>query len=156
MSDQQPPADPYGTPQQPPPPPGQQPTYGQPPQQPPQQPGQFYPQIPMEPPATSKSTTALVLGITGLVICPGVLSIPAWIVGQQAVREIDASQGRLGGRSQAQAGYILGIIGTCLAALGILAFVALMLFSVAFTGAVVSELDDCTFDESTSSVELNC
>jgi len=111
----------------------------------------------MEPPASGKSTTALVLGITGLVICPGVLSIPAWIIGHQAVQEIDASQGRLGGRSQAQAGYILGIIGTCLAALGILAFVSLMLFSVAFTGAVVNEFDDaCTYDESSSSFEVHC
>ncbi len=145
MSDQQPPEDPYGAPP-PPPPPG----YGQP--------GQYaYPQPPMEPPATSKSTTALVLGITGLVVCPGVLSVPAWIVGKQAVREIDASQGRLGGRSQAQAGYILGIIGTCLAALGILALVGLLLFSVAFTGAVVNELDEaCTYDESASSFEMTC
>lgn len=150
MSDQQPPSDPYGTPQQPPPPPG----YGQ--QPPYQQPGQYsYPQVPMEPPASSKSTTALVLGITGLVICPGILSIPAWIVGRQAVQEIDASQGRIGGRSQAQAGYILGIIGTCLAALGIIAFVAIMLFSVAFTGAVVNEFDEC-FDESSAFVEEYC
>lgn len=153
---EQPPTDPSGQPQQPgygqqQPPPGQpQPGYGQPGQYP-------YPPMPMEPPATSKATTAMVLGITGLVFCPGVLSIPAWILGQQAVKEIDASQGQLGGRSQAQAGYILGIVGTCLAALAIIALVGFFLVSLAFTGAVVSEFNDlCTTDQTANSFELNC
>lgn len=142
---EQPPADPIG------PPPGQ----GPPPPQPPYPPQYAYP-YPVEPPATSKATTAMVLGICGLVVCPGALSIPAWILGQQAVREIDASGGRLGGRSQAQAGYILGIIGTVFAALLILAVVGLIVFSIALTGAVVGELDNCTTDETSSSFEIYC
>src|SRR5690349_4459293 len=80
---------------QPPPPP----QYGQPPYQQPQyqqpqygQPG-YYP--PPAPPTPGKATAALIMGIAGLLVCPLVLSIPAWIVGRSAVKEIDASQGSL-------------------------------------------------------------
>lgn len=65
------------------------------------------------PPDHPRATTSLVLGILGLVGCQ-VLSPFAWSIGKKAVAEIDASQGRLGGRSQAQAGYILGIVGSVL------------------------------------------
>ena len=69
-----------------------------------------------------KSTTALVLGIVGVVCCSFTAPF-AWMMGKKAVNEIDASGGRLGGRGQAQAGYILGIIGTVLLVLGILFFI---------------------------------
>jgi hypothetical protein len=155
------PTDPSGTPPpygQVPPPYGQvpppyvqvPPPYGQVP------PGQYAYPLPVEPPATSKATTAMVLGITGLVVCPGVLSIPAWVIGHQAVREIDASQGRLGGRSQAQAGYILGIIGTVLAALGILAVVAIFVFSFAVADTVGDEFDEYCYDNETYSAPEYC
>ena len=69
-----------------------------------------------------KSTTALVLGILGVVCCS--IAAPfAWSIGKKTVAEIDASGGQLGGRSQAQAGYILGIVGTVLLILGILFFI---------------------------------
>ena len=51
------------------------------------------------------------LGIIGIVILP-LLSPFAWAIGGKAVREIDASQGALGGRQSAQIGYVLGIVGT--------------------------------------------
>lgn len=137
---EQPPSDPSGNP----------PPYGQ-------FPGQYPYPVAMEPPATSKATTALVLGITGLVVCPGVLSVPAWIIGQQAVKEIDASQGQLGGRSQAQAGYILGIIGTALAALGILALLGVLLVTLALGATVADEFDDaCTTSRTATSFEVDC
>ncbi len=66
-----------------------------------------------------RATTALVLGILGVVIC-GILAPFAWRVGKQAMGEIDASGGQLGGRGQAQAGYILGIIGTVLLVFAVL------------------------------------
>jgi hypothetical protein len=69
-----------------------------------------------------KATTALVLGIVGLVCC-GFVAPFAWSVGKKTVNEIDASGGRYGGRGQAQAGYILGIVGTVLLILGLLFFV---------------------------------
>ena len=64
-----------------------------------------------------KATTSLVLGILGIVIC-GIIAPFAWRMGKRAVDEIDASQGQLGGRGQAQAGYILGVIGTILLGAG--------------------------------------
>jgi len=73
-----------------------------------------------------KATTALVLGIVGIVVC-GFVAPFAWKVGRDTVRDIDASQGRLGGRGSAQAGYILGVVGTVLLALGLLAVVLLVL-----------------------------
>jgi hypothetical protein len=77
-------------------------------------------------PRHPSATTALVLGIVGLAgiaFCGGitlVLSPFAWMTGARAVREIDATQGQLDGRDQANAGRIMGIIGTVLLALGIL------------------------------------
>ena len=110
--DQQPqnPYDPY--PQQPPP-------YGQPAYPPP--PYGYAPDHP-------KATTSLVLGILGLVVC-GFIAPFAWRVGKRTLDEIDGSQGRLGGRGQAQAGYILGIIGTAVLALGLVALVILVLLA---------------------------
>lgn len=63
------------------------------------------------PPDHPQATTSLVLGILGLVLCQ-VLSPFAWVTGGRTVREIDASGGRLGGRSNANAGRICGIVGT--------------------------------------------
>ena len=69
-----------------------------------------------------RAMTALILGIVGIVCC-SILAPFAWSIGKKAVNEIDASGGRYGGRGQAQAGYILGIIGTVLLILGILFFI---------------------------------
>ena len=144
---------PYGQPQQGQSPYGQ-PQYGQPeygqqsPGQPPygQQPygatpGYGYPgQAPANHPS---ATTALVLGLIGLVgiaLCGGitlVLSPFAWRMGARAVREIDANPGMYAGRDQANAGRIMGLIGTVLLGLAVLAFVAaialLMVASVSTT-----------------------
>ena len=62
----------------------------------------------------------MVLGIVGLVVgflaCGvGFLAAPfAWALGRNALKEIRASQGRLGGEGTAQAGMVMGIIGTVL------------------------------------------
>jgi hypothetical protein len=83
------------------------------------------------------ATTAMVLGIislVGIVCCGGVtllLSPAAWIVGAKAVREIDATPGRYGGRDRAQAGKIMGIIGTVLLALAVIAVIGLIALAVA-------------------------
>ena len=80
-------------------------------------------------PEQSQATTALVLGILGVALC-GLLAPFAWSIGHSSLREIDASDGALGGRGKAQAGYILGIVGTILLCLSILFVV---LFFVAFS-----------------------
>ena len=64
-------------------------------------------------PEHPQATTAMVLGILGLATCT-VLSPFAWRIGKRAVSEIDASNGQLGGRGAAQAGYVMGLVGTIL------------------------------------------
>jgi hypothetical protein len=49
----------------------------------------------------------------------------AWRTGSRVVREIDAQPGRWSGREQAQAGRIMGMIGTVILVLGVLALVGL-------------------------------
>ena len=146
-----PPQNPYGQPYGQPPA-GAQPYSGQPyqgqpygaPPNPYQQPNEYAaPQSPYGSPYQPayaggmlgdhpSATTALVLGIislVGILVCAGitlVLSPFAWVVGAKAVREIDASPGRYAGRDRAQAGKIMGIIGTVLLALGVVLIVGLI------------------------------
>ncbi len=97
--------------------PNAQPQYGG---QPPQAPYGQAPGYPMAyAPDHPKATTSLILGILGIVIC-GIIAPFAWRMGKRTVAEIDASHGQLGGRGSAQAGYILGLIGTILLGLGLL------------------------------------
>jgi hypothetical protein len=61
----------------------------------------------------------MVLGIIALVGACGyglslLLSPVALFLGRSSMKRIDASQGQLGGRGLAQAGFIMGIIGTVL------------------------------------------
>jgi tellurite resistance protein TehA-like permease len=76
-----------------------------------------------------KAQTAMILGILGLVCCGIFTAIPAYIIGNNAVKEIDASGGQYGGRGMANAGKILGLIGIVLFVLGIIFYV--ILFAVA-------------------------
>jgi hypothetical protein len=137
---------PYGQPQygQPsygyPPPGGQSgPPIAAPPGYPPY--GTFTPPRPDHP----QSTLALILGIVGLVFgfgCGlGFLASPfAWALGRNAVKEIQASHGRLGGEGTARAGMILGIVGTVLLVLGVLlliGFAVLVAISDTSTGSNV-------------------
>ena len=85
------------------------------------------------PPDHPQATLALVLGLVGVVgafiFCVPLLVSPfAWGVGHSALKDIRASQGRIGGESQARTGMILGIVGT---ALLILAVVVLLIIIVA-------------------------
>ena len=63
---------------------------------------------------SGKATTALVLGILGIVACPLICSVLAIVFGVQAKGEIDRSGGYLSGRGLAQAGFALGWIGLAL------------------------------------------
>ncbi len=130
MSENQPPFPPNDPSGQPPndPPGGSQPSY--PGQQP--YPGQQQPYGAQQPyqggqqwgsprPKHPKSTTVLVLGILGLVLCQ-ILAPFAWVMGNRAVAEIDANPGVYEGRGEAQAGRILGIIGTVFLILYVLIF----------------------------------
>lgn len=147
MSDptQQPPSDPY-RPQEPYQP--QAPYQGPggptpPPQQGPPQygPGPYgagpyqpygRPPVPNHP----QATTALVLGAVGLgsvvALCGLLLFISpvAWVMGSKALKEIDSSNGTLGGRNEALWGQITGIVGTVLLVLAIIAIVVIVILIV--------------------------
>lgn len=69
--------------------------------------------------SSSKGTTALVLGIIGIVCC-GFLGPVAWILGKQELAAIAAGQSPASGEGVAKAGMILGIIATILLAFGLL------------------------------------
>jgi len=125
----------------------------QPPLGPPQQP---YPQQPygyVAPPRRTPggAVTALVLGILGLVMCGLFTSIPAIIVGRNTTREIDASQGQLDGRGMAQAGFVLGIVGTVIFGLALL----LVIVVFALGGVIASGFESTcsTTDGSGQTVE---
>lgn len=105
----------------PPPPPGQ--WYGQPP-------GYGYGYVP-QPPQDGLGIASMVLGILGLVgMCAYglgmVLAVPALVMGRISMNRITAANGQLGGRGLAQAGFIMGIIGTSLGALWIIFWVVIV------------------------------
>ncbi|MGI9604365.1 MAG: DUF4190 domain-containing protein [Acidimicrobiales bacterium] len=83
----------------------------------------------------SQASTAMTLGIVSLaggVLC-GVLILlapVAWIVGQKEISAIDAGRRDPANRGQANAGRIMGIIGTVLVILGILAIVVILAVAV--------------------------
>ncbi|MGA8255720.1 MAG: DUF4190 domain-containing protein [Nocardioides sp.] len=106
-------------------------------QPPPEQPPGFQPYTPWGPPLTApdhpQAVTVMVLGIISLVTCQ-LIGPFAWVMGARTLKEIDASGGRWGGRSQAQIGYVLGIVSTCLvglAVVGFLIFVAIVIAAAA-------------------------
>ena len=82
------------------------------------------------------------LGILGIVLCQ--LCAPfAWSLGRKAERQVDASGGTLGGRGEATAGKILGMIGTAFIVLGIL-FVIIFVLGIA---ALDTDSTVTTFEE---------
>lgn len=98
-------------------------------------------------PTSGTATTSLVLGILSLV-CLGLLAgIPAMILGRSATKEIDASNGTVGGRGLATAGFVTGLIGTLLSVLAIIAFIGL--FAI---GSSVSS----QFEETCTTVNGTC
>ncbi|MDQ6934981.1 MAG: hypothetical protein M3130_06820 [Actinomycetota bacterium] len=80
---------------------------------------------------------ALGLGIGGLVggliLCGlPLLACPfAWSIGHRSLKEIRASQGRYGGEGQAQTGMIMGIVGSVLLVLGLIAVIGIAIALVA-------------------------
>jgi len=86
-------------------------------------------------PEPSQATTSLVLGILGLVLC-GVLAPFAWSIGQKELSAIDSGMRDPANRGSAQAGKVLGIIGTVFLGIGLL--VGLFFLGLLVLGAVNS------------------
>lgn len=112
-------------------PPQAPPAYGQP------TPGQYY--QPVNYPEESQSTTVLVLGILGLVMCQ-VLAPFAWKMGNAELEAIDAGRRNPTNREHANIGRILGIIGTImlLFVVAIFALWLLVVFGALVIGGVSS------------------
>ena len=70
-------------------------------------------------PEQSQATTILVLGILGIVIC-GILAPFAWSMGNKELAAIDGGRRSPENRGTANAGRILGIVGTVLLGIGII------------------------------------
>ncbi|HEY0074555.1 MAG TPA: DUF4190 domain-containing protein [Abditibacteriaceae bacterium] len=79
-------------------------------------------------------TMVLVLGILGITIC-GCCAPFAWIMGNNALAAIDAGRANPTERGNAHIGRILGMIGTGLIVLGLLAYIVLMMVG----GAIISQ-----------------
>jgi len=73
-----------------------------------------------------QGTTILVLGVLSLVIC-GLLGPVAWVMGNNALKEIDASPSSYSNRGSVSAGRICGIISSVLLILGVVAVVILII-----------------------------
>jgi hypothetical protein len=87
------------------------------------------------PPTHGRGLASMIVGIVSLVMCfgygIGLLGSPvAWWLGAKSLKEIDAAPGQYSGRGMAQAGQILGIIGTVLLGLFLLALVAILVIFV--------------------------
>jgi len=117
---------------------------GQPPGSPPApgQPAPYAPKPPYggfvaRPPDHPQATLALVLGLVGVVgafiFCGVTLLVSpfAWGVGHSALKDIRASQGRVGGESQARTGMILGIVGTALLILAVVVLIIIIVAAIA-------------------------
>ena len=93
---------------------------------------QQFPTDPSRYPEASQATTILVLGILGIVVC-GVLGPFAWSMGNKELAAIDAGRRPPENRGTANAGRILGIIGTVLLGLGILILIGVFVLAIPFT-----------------------
>lgn len=78
-------------------------------------PGRYEPNFYPEP---SQATTALVLGILGIVVC-WLLGPVAWHYGNEELAGIDAGRRDPTNRGMAQAGRIMGIVATALLGIGL-------------------------------------
>ena len=139
----QPAPNPYGPPQGQPPTP---PQYGAPPPVPGQQPYGYsspgggqprYGAYTPSPPNQPQATTALVLGlisVVGFFMCvfPALLGPVAAVMGYRSRKEIEASNGTLGGGGSATAGLILGIIASVL--IGLILLIILLVVGLGTAG----------------------
>ena len=76
-----------------------------------------------------RGTLILVLGILSIVLCQ-ILGIPAWVMGNGDLKQMDAGTMDPSGRSITNAGRICGIVATILLILGVVAGFAFFLLAV--------------------------
>jgi hypothetical protein len=91
------------------------------------------------PPNHNQAGLALGLGIAslagGMVCCLPILAAPfAWAIGHRSLREVRAANGQLGGEGMAMTGMVLGIIGSVLLGLAVIALIVFAIVLVATSG----------------------
>ena len=91
------------------------------------------------PQTDSKAVVGLILAISAWVICPFITAIIALVLAGQSNRAIDASGGRLEGRSLNTATKVIAWLNIVLGIIGIIAFIALIAFGVVLEGSVVTD-----------------
>lgn len=74
-------------------------------------------------PLPHRGAAVLTLGIVGVVVC-FICAIIAWVMGQADLKAMRAGSMDASGEGITRAGWVLGIIGTCLGALWLLLFVS--------------------------------
>lgn len=67
-----------------------------------------------------RAGTVLTLGILGLVVCPLILGTIAWVMGSGDLKAMQAGRMDPSGESTTRTGMVLGIVGVCLGALGLI------------------------------------
>jgi uncharacterized membrane protein YjgN (DUF898 family) len=92
-----------------------------------------FPADPNQYPEQSQATTILVLGILGVVLFQ-ILAPFAWVMGNRELAAIDSGLRSPENRSTANAGRILGIVGTVLLGIGIVLIVLLIAVLVFMDG----------------------
>lgn len=73
-----------------------------------------------------RGAAVLALGIIGIVLC-FICGIIAWVMGQGDLREMKEGRMDPEGEGLTRAGMICGIVGTCLAVLGILWYIVVIM-----------------------------
>lgn len=91
--------------------------------------------LPMAQPASGKAVAALVLGILSLVLAGFFTGIPAMILGKLEKDEIAAGRAPVSGESLARIGFWLGLAGTVISGIVV---IALIIFLLAMAGGVGS------------------
>jgi hypothetical protein len=86
------------------------------------------PFAPSKPSNAPNAVTALVLGVLSIVLCP-LLGPVAWVLGRKGEQDVDRSGGAVGGRGLATAGKVLGMVGTGLILVVVLALVMMLAIS---------------------------
>jgi len=80
-----------------------------------------------------QGTTVLILGILGIVAC-GLLAPFAWSMGNKTLEEIDRDPLRYSNRSNVNLGRILGMVGTIILGVSIIAMVLYFILVIAVIG----------------------
>lgn len=98
-----------------------------PPPPPPPPPPPVYGGAPSSGKASSNAVWALVLGILSWVLCGILAAIPAWIMGKNEIKAIEAGRSDASGKTMATIGMWLGIIQVILAILALIVILIIIM-----------------------------